>query len=396
MTEKKKKKWQNAGLYSAVTVVFLLVFYLLRLNFGDYLTQIWNAFQSVLIPAAIALFIVYLIAPVNRYFKRKGLNKNLSASLSILVFSVALLVFLGLIALLVTQQVMSIVPLIEENWNGIISWIASITGEMPQPIITEQNTIDWGAVLELLGGGTNLFKMTFSGLNSVLYYIIIIVMTPVFLFFFLREGENIFSGFVKVIPKKWFKDDLEIIMKFANSSTEKYIRGKLISILFLGLFFSAGFSIVFIVLGKLSIMTAIMYGVIFGSILAMLDLIPYIGPTVGVTLPLLFLLMVTGVSVTYAIFAGILILVNFAGQNLQKILIEPVIMSKEVDVHPLAVFTGLLFFGALFGFVGLILATPIVATIRSVYNYLRGKYTEEELEEIIEEDITMPSREKEE
>ena len=52
MSEKKKKKWQNAGLYSAVTVVILLVFYLLRLNFGEYLSQIWNAFQSVLIPSS--------------------------------------------------------------------------------------------------------------------------------------------------------------------------------------------------------------------------------------------------------------------------------------------------------------------------------------------------------
>ena len=221
-------------------------------------------------------------------------------------------------------------------------------------------------------------------------------MTPVFLFFFLREGENIFSGFIKVIPKKWYKDDLEIIMKFANSSTEVYTRKININFFPFALFFSISFSILFISIGTLPLMTAIVYGVLFGSILAMLDLVPYIGPTVGVVIPLLFLLMATGINTTFAIFAAILIVLNFFGQELQKIFIEPVIMSKEVDVHPLAVFTGLLFFGALFGFVGLILATPIVATIRSVYNYLRGKYTEEELEEIIEEDITLPSREKEE
>ena len=380
-----KGKWNKYGISAAVTLTILAVIYMIQLNFGDYIDQVWRAFQSVLIPAAIALFIVYLIAPLNRYFKRKGLQKNLSAVLSISIFTLVLLSFIGLIALLLTQQVMNIVPVIQDNWESIMEWVASVTNQLPTPIITDQNQIDWAAVLELIVG-KDAGKIL-GGLNAVIYYIIMIVMTPVFLFFFLREGDNIFSGFVKVIPKRWYRDDLEIIMKFANSSTEKYIRGKLISILFLGLFFSIGFSIIFIVLGELPIMSAILYGVLFGFILAMLDLIPYIGPTIGVILPVLFLLMMSGFGTTFVIFATILVIVNFAGQNLQKILIEPVIMSKEVEVHPLAVFTGLLFFGALFGFVGLILATPIVATVRSVYNYLRGKYSKETIENIINEDL---------
>jgi len=216
---------------------------------------------------------------------------------------------------------------------------------------------------------------------------------PVFLFFFLREGENIFLGFVKVIPKKWHKDDLEIIMKLANSSSEKYIRGKLISIFALFLFFGTGFAITLVVLGELPVMTAILYGVLFGAIIALLDLIPYIGPTIGILLPVFFVLVLTGFTERFIIFTAVLLIINLLGQNLQKIFIEPIIMSKEVDVHPLAVFAGLLFFGALFGFVGLILATPIVATIRSVYNYLIGKYSEEMIESIIEEDITLPIKE---
>ena len=397
MREKQKQKWNNLLVISAGTIGLLVVFYLLKLNFGSYIDQVFDALKSVFIPAAIALFVVYLVAPLNRAFKKRGLNKNLSALLTIIVFFLMVLAFLGLISFLLAQQVINIIPMVRDNWNEILATIGNITGQVPDiDIITDQNTIDWAEVSKLLFGGDDsgslVFSATINGLNRAIYWLIAIIMMPVFLFFFLREGENIFSGFIKVIPKKFYRDDLETIMKFANSSTEKYIRGKLISIFFLFLFFSLGFTITLIVLGEIPVMTAILYGLLFGAIIALLDLIPYIGPAIGIILPIFFVFILAESTIQFLIFAGILIIIDIIGQNLQKILIEPIIMSKEVDVHPLAVFAGLLFFGALFGFVGLILATPIVATTRSVYNYLIGKYSEEEIEVIIDEDINNDSK----
>lgn len=391
-----KKKWNKYGLVAVVILAVLAVLYMINLNFGKYLGQIWDAAKSVLVPAGIALFLVYLIAPINRRLKKKGMGRNGAATLSIVIFGFILLIFLGLIAFLITRQVLDIIPIVKDNWTNIIDTLAKFTEGTNFGNIIDENGINWAILMDVVftdnDGGSILFTATISTALKVLYWFIVIVMTPVFLFFFLREGENIFNGIVKVIPKKWYKDDINNIMKFANSSTEKYIRGKLISIFFLSLFFGITFAITFLVLAftlgwKITAIVAILYGLLFGGILALLDLVPYIGPGLGIILPIFFLLVVAGFGPKFFIFTGILIVIDIIGQNLQKVLIEPVIMSKEVDIHPLTVFVGMLFFGALFGVVGLILATPIVATIRSVYEYLMGKYSVEQIEMITNTDI---------
>jgi putative permease len=122
-------------------------------------------------------------------------------------------------------------------------------------------------------------------------------------------------------------------------------------------------------------------------IISILDLIPYIGPGIGILLPLLYILIAATTTTEFLVFGLIFIAIDILGQNLQKIIIEPMVMSKEIEIHPLTIFSGLLFFGALFGFVGLIIATPIVATFRSIYRYLMGKYSDEAIETIIEQDV---------
>jgi predicted PurR-regulated permease PerM len=92
--------------------------------------------------------------------------------------------------------------------------------------------------------------------------------------------------------------------------------------------------------------------------------------------------------VRVAIFAGSALVANFIGQDLQKIFIEPAIMSREVKVHPLLVLSGLFFFGGIFGFAGFILATPIVATLQnSIYYFRKARAEEEAAEAAQQQDI---------
>ncbi len=64
------------------------------------------------------------------------------------------------------------------------------------------------------------------------------------------------------------------------------------------------------------------------------------------------------------------IVINIVGQLLQGNLIQPWIMGKEVDMHPLLVLVSFIFFGALFGITGVILAIPITGIIRTTHRYL--------------------------
>lgn len=367
---------------------------MIQLNFGGYLAQIWDAFKSVAIPAALAVFISYLIRPMYRRMVNKGLSKSLSALLSMLVFGLIFGGFMTLVVVMVTLQIKELAQSGLSIANIDLSWVF---GLMPDDLVAAitntsgqldlMKTFDYLVETGQINLSANIFTTTVNSVVGIIYWLIVIIMMPVFLFFFLKEGDTIAKSIVSFIPKKFHREDFDVMFQLAHVSTEKYMRGKIISIGFLAGFFSVAFTIALLFFTPISILSAILYGLLFGSIIAILDLVPYIGPGIGIILPLLFILISSANFTQFLIFGLIFIAIDIIGQNLQKMLIEPMVMSKEIEIHPLAIFSGLLFFGALFGLVGLIVATPIVATLRSIYRYLNGKYNNEVIETIINKDL---------
>lgn len=67
--------------------------------------------------------------------------------------------------------------------------------------------------------------------------------------------------------------------------------------------------------------------------------------------------------------AGAFILI----QVLENYILQPVVYGKSVDMNPLLVFAGMLVFSSLFGFIGMILAVPLMATLRELFRYWRGQ-----------------------
>jgi putative permease len=393
-TTMRREKWNKYGLSAVVTLAVLVVIYMIQLNFGDYLAQIWDAFKSVAIPAALALFVSYLIRPMYRGMYKKGLNKTIAALLSMLVFAIVVGGFITLIVVLISTQVNEIIgtgwSIVEVNLDWLFNMMPP---EMVAGITNDLGQLDVSKAFEYLTSTgeiivwPDIFTATVNSVVGLIYWLIVIIMMPVFLFFFLREGDTIMKSIIRAIPKKFHRDDFDIMFQLAHTSTEKYMRGKIISIGFLTVFFSISFTVALLFFTPITIGSAILYGLLFGMIISILDLIPYIGPGIGILLPLLYILIAATTTTEFLVFGLIFIAIDILGQNLQKIIIEPMVMSKEIEIHPLTIFSGLLFFGALFGFVGLIIATPIVATFRSIYRYLMGKYSDEAIETIIEQDV---------
>jgi putative permease len=393
-TTMRREKWNKYGLSAVVTLAVLVVIYMIQLNFGDYLAQIWDAFKSVAIPAALALFVSYLIRPMYRGMYKKGLNKTIATLLSMLVFAIVVGGFITLIVVLILTQVNEIIG---TGWSIVeinLDWLFNMMPpEMVAGITNDLGQLDVSKAFEYLTSTgeiivwPDIFTATVNSVVGLIYWLIVIIMMPVFLFFFLREGDTIMKSIIRAIPKKFHRDDFDIMFQLAHTSTEKYMRGKIISIGFLTVFFSISFTVALLFFTPITIGSAILYGLLFGMIISILDLIPYIGPGIGILLPLLYILIAATTTTEFLVFGLIFIAIDILGQNLQKIIIEPMVMSKEIEIHPLTIFSGLLFFGALFGFVGLIIATPIVATFRSIYRYLMGKYSDEAIETIIEQDV---------
>lgn len=371
-----RERWRGLGIFGLGALLALSVLYMLRLNFGREISAVLTSLNTVLIPASIALFLYYLIRPTYDRLLRLTKSRSKAAMRSVLIAMSGILFLIGVVAALIYTQ------LVVLDWPVLLADVEAFIVSLNLPWITDEFSVmetirEAAAQLEF----ANIFTTAVSTLIAFSEWFIVMILFPTFLYFFLKEGDKLFDAAIDLLPKRLFKDEVEKVFRLANESTSNYMRGKLISISFLTGYFFLAFTLAFVLFG-IGFWSAVLYGLLFAIIISILDLIPLIGPTVGIVLPMTFFVIqspnLSEDILRVAIFAGSVLVTNFIGQDLQKIFIEPVIMSREVKVHPLLVLSGLFFFGGIFGFAGFILATPIVATIQNSIYYFRKSRAEEE------------------
>lgn len=143
-------------------------------------------------------------------------------------------------------------------------------------------------------------------------------------------------------------------------SLASYVRGQLLLSLIIGT--SAGLGLW--VLGTLGwVPGADTYAVLFGAWVAVTELIPYIGPWLGAIPPFIYALVVHPVS---AIWVGLLFL---AIHQIEGHVVVPNVMGSALRLHPLLVIFGLLAGGEIYGLPGALVALPLLAAGRAIWEF---------------------------
>jgi len=127
----------------------------------------------------------------------------------------------------------------------------------------------------------------------------------------------------------------------------------------LGVFYAAGLTI-----------AGLDFGLVVGLIAGLLTFIPYVGSIVGLILSVGLALMQFGLSLEVGIIAAIF----FVGQVLEGNFLTPKLVGDQVGLHPVWVIFGLLAGGALFGFVGVLLAVPVTAVVGVGVRFALSQY----------------------
>ncbi len=204
---------------------------------------------------------------------------------------------------------------------------------------------------------------------------------------FLLPGFRNFSNVVKsIIPKKYKEDGSELI-DIIGSSFNSYMRGALkiasilggfviIFLLFVAflcntIFYEEGVQGLFIV-KESSYLTVFSIILVFGVVAAVTNLVPYIGPFIGGTI-IVSLVLFTDTSEFYWVSIAVLVMFVLV-QSLESLFLQPIVMGRETKLPPVIILAGITVFFALFGLVGLFIATPITSVIRSVIQYYDDQY----------------------
>jgi len=340
--------------YLGIFVLALLALKYINDLFSTQVEVLFYSINIIVLPFSIALFISYLLSPLMNLLENRVKIKSRLVIVLIVFFIMILVIsaFGYFVGKIIYEQA---VVFIDRDWANIITFV--------EGYIEDNDTFamfyDWVNQFITFDNASPILINIFNVFRSITSIVLITILVPVFLFFLLHDRNRIFKGILSTIPER-FQDHVEELGKRANIVIEKYFNGRFISMFIMSIFYT----ILFLILGFRE------RSVFFGFMLGFLDIIPYVGPFVGTLLPFLFSFTVSDelMFLEYSWIA--VIVINIVGQLLQGNLIQPWIMGKEVDMHPLLVLVSFIFFGALFGITGVILAIPITGIIRTTHRYL--------------------------
>jgi predicted PurR-regulated permease PerM len=311
---------------------------------------------TVLTPVAAALVLSYLLDPVVCWMERRFRFPRWLGTLILFLVALLLLTALVLLVLPVIARELhafaeAVPGYLQRIRDTVVPWVQNtFSVQMPTSIhdLVNQLGANMKAVattaLSPLGGVAGKVAKQTAGFFSALGTLLLI---PIFTFYFLPKFPGIVKGAQELIPRRyvgWVRETaLEIDRVLAS-----WIRGQLTVIAVLAVLYSVGLSIV-----------GIKMAVLIGLLTAMLAFIPYVGVVIGLTLALLVCLLeytgpgqMLGVGVVFAVV-----------QVTDGLLLTPQIVGEKTGLGPVGVLLALMVGGALFGFVGVLLAVPVAAAL---------------------------------
>lgn len=315
---------------------------------------------KIVSPLFIGIVVAWLLEPLVKFLKNHKVNRTLATSL----------VYIALI-LLIVLIISSLIPLLSEQINEIVKSIPSISSQIQNwinDVFSKIGNIDGIDISSLKSELFVKLEEIGSNLTSSLPHITVTFVSSVFSglgsliigfiigFYLLMSFDNINDAISSLIPEK-NRDDFRGLANEVNTSLRKYVQGTLICASFVFLLSTIGFAI-----------AGLKAPVLFGLFCGVTNIIPYIGPYLGGAPAVL-------VGFSQGPVVGIISLISIViAQFLESNILNPIVMSKTMKLHPVTIIIGLLVFGHFWGMIGMLLATPTIAVLKSIILFLDDKY----------------------
>jgi putative permease len=300
---------------------------------------------SILVPGVAKLIVLsallaYIFDPIVTAIELRGFSRTVST----LLFFAFLLSILGLaVAFLapvaVTQLRALQVGAGSEQTAGVILRLqAVIRSELG---FLGMGDIDLAGKITQLGTYLSSWLVDFvvhEGVSLIVYGLAV----PFIVFFLLKDGREIKKGFIGLVPNRYFEFTLDLMYKM-DTQLGNYLRSQFIDALTFG------------VLSTIALwLLGVKYFIFIGAFAGLANLIPYVGPIAGALPAVAVSLFSTGDAAM-----AIQVVAAFTGLKLlDDIVIQPLLVSKGVNLHPLLVLLAIIIGGELFGILGMLLAVP--------------------------------------
>lgn len=329
-----------------INIALILIILLLFFNVFPYLVDITNFIFKLLLPFLIGFTFAFILLPVVNFLVKHKFNRKLAVFLVVVSFLGIISFGLYLLFPMLIEELYLIIQKIPDYINFMenkINYLEKKLDFLPIELIPSYDHLEEVIINYLM----NLLNVFFDVIQSGMSYLITFLMSIVLMIYFLIDFDKIIE-WIKIKSDSFKNIKLKEYLIDIKDTMQAYFKGVILV------------SSILILLSFLSFtIFDVDYAFLLAIIIGITDIIPYIGPYIGGGLAVIVALTT---SLEKAIIVLIIIVIL---QGLESWLITPKIQSKSIKVHPILVLFSLIFFGSIWGVIGMIVAVPLLAIIQT-------------------------------
>ncbi len=325
-----------------------------------------------LLPFFLGAAIAYFLDPIADWLEDHGFSRAIATGIitvtGVLIFVVAALLVIPTLV----QQSVQLFKIAPELAGNVSTFFTSTFPSLADEQSTlSQSLTSIGQTISERGG--QLLNTALSSAAGLLNIMVLFVIVPVVAVYLLLDWDRMIARVDDLLPR----DHAPVIRRLAAEIDEtlaSFIRGMGTVCIVLGTYYAIALMIV-----------GLQFGLVVGFVAGLLTFIPYVGALVGGALAIgLALFQFWGEWHWVAAVAGIFVL----GQVAEGNVLTPKMVGESVGLHPVWLILALSVFGALFGFVGMLVAVPMAAALGVVVRFGIDQYSSSRLYRGIEAETT--------
>ena len=311
--------------------------------------------RTILLPFVIGIAVAYFLDPVVDKLEERKWNRSLATLFTLFVFLALVIFLVFLLVPVLTNQLKNFaqfLPIVKDKLQLIIDAVAGILNNKVDAKaldVPASGLIKWST--KMLGG-------VIDGGAAIADLLSLFLITPLVAFYLLRDWDLIVEKVYDWFPIR-HKDTLQEQLNEIDKKLAAFVRGQGTVCLILASYYAITLT-----------MTGLEFGVVIGVFAGLISFVPFVGAIFGGLLSIGLAYLQFEAWTNIVIIAGIFIL----GQILEGYILTPKFIGEAVGLHPVWVIFSLLAGGALFGFLGVLLALPMAAIVGVLFRFCIDHY----------------------
>lgn len=320
-------------------------------------------FSSILLPFVAGMALAYLLDPVADRLERLGLSRAVATAVILVLFILLALLALMIIVPVLGSQLQGLIANMPTYLDAAQRWLSHEAGTRVFKALRISATDIRGSLGALFSDSSaivsTLLSSVWNGGQTLISVISLLVVTPVVAFYMLLDWDRMVKTIDDNLPRH-HRETIRMLASEMNTGVSNFVRGQVSVSALLGLFYAVSLSL-----------AGLSFGLLIGLVAGLISFIPYLGSIVGGGLAIGVALYQfwpdwTWISVIVGIFA--------VGQFVEGNILQPKLIGSSVGLHPVWLMFALFAFGALFGFVGLLVAVPAAASLAVLVRFAFAQY----------------------